>query len=118
MYIITSKTKRKIQRDPNSQKQLRAERTYFYKEQGVEKIKSLKGKTEEETYQEIKNAGSFVKDSMQERKELKKAEREKKWKESQEQRIKNAPSIFFKNKEKQANSEAEKRKITLSSKNK
>ena len=105
-----------MQRDPNSQNQLRAERNHFYKEQGIEKIQSLKGKTEEEMYREIKEAGSFVKDSMQERKELKKAEREKKWKESQSERLKKAPSIFFKNKEKQAKEEAEKRRITLSSK--
>jgi len=116
MYIITSKTKRKVLRDPNSQKQLQAERTHYYKEQGIEKIKSLKGKSEEETYQDIKNAGSFVKDSMQERKELKRAEKEKKWKENQEKRLKDAPSIFLKNKEKQLKVEAEKRKITVSSK--
>ena len=116
MYIITSKTKSKMRRDPNSQSQLRAERTYYYKEQGIEKIKSVKGKTEEEMFEEIKSAGSFVKDSMQKRKEERRQEKERAWKSKQEQRIKEAPERYFKAKEERAKAEAKKRAINLSKK--
>ena len=118
MYISTSKTKSKIHRDPNSQKQLKAERTYFYKEQGVEKIKSLKGKTEQESYEELKAAGSFVKDSMQERKEVKRAEKEKEWKDGQAKRLKDAPKKYFAGKEEKAKADSKKRAITMSGRKK
>ena len=96
MNIITSKTRSRMKRDPNSRQQLRAERTNYYKDQGVEKLKPLKGQTEEESFEQIKDSGSYIKDSMQERSETKRNAREKHLKETAPQRMKDAADKYFK----------------------
>ena len=111
--VITPSNLDKMRRDPQDAAKIKAEHRQYYAEQGLGDIRSLKGKTDDQMFNEIKKAGSFVKDSLQAQKAHKQAEKERKWKEGQAKRIADSVPKYLKRKEDGEKRKFSERKINL-----
>lgn len=84
----TSATTNRIRSDKNSQSQLSEARKYELEEMGVRSAVAMKGQTEDQAHDQLKRAGSFIKDEMQKSKERKRNDREKQQKAWRERSVK------------------------------
>ena len=96
MYIITSKTRSRMKRNPVDYAKMKEDLKHKCQERGLATLVPLNGQDIDKMSKDIDKAGSFFKEEMEKKRKKRKEMKLNKFLETQPQRMKEAPSKYAK----------------------
>ena len=105
-----------MRRSPVDRAKIKAEHNAYFKDQGINSLKPLKGQTDDQMYDDIKKGSGFIKESLQEQSELKAKQRKQEHQSGQAKRMKEAETRYFAGQDAKAKQDAKDRTITITKK--